>query len=102
MAAKPAKASVAPKGPAAAKGAAPAAAEPAKKEEKKKEKISQKDRPHSKKKHANVKVWKLYKIEGGKAVRKNEPCPRCGLGTFLASYKNRKYCGKCGWSQIGK
>lgn len=78
--------------------AAPAPAEV--KVEKKKEKKSQKERPKSKKKHAKVKVWKLYKIEGGKAVRKNEPCPRCGSGTFLATYKNRTYCGKCGWSKI--
>ena len=71
-----------------------------KKEKPKKEKISQKDRPNSKKKHAKVQVWKLYEIKDGKAVRKRENCPRCGSGTFLASYKNRKYCGKCGYGQI--
>ena len=79
----------------------PAAPEPVPvKEEKKKEKKSQKERPKSKKKHTKVQIWKLYKMEGSKAVRKNEACPRCGAGTFLAQYKNRKYCGKCGWSQI--
>ena len=77
-----------------------AAPAPVEKVKEKKEKISQKERPHSKKKHKNVQVWKLYKVEGGKAIRKNEPCPRCGLGTFLAAYKNRKYCGKCGWAQV--
>ncbi|MBI3190583.1 30S ribosomal protein S27ae [archaeon] len=77
----------------------PAEAAPVK-EEKKKEKKSQKERPKSKKKHAKVQVWKLYKVEGGKAARKNEPCPRCGAGTFLAQYKNRKYCGKCGYAQV--
>ena len=66
--------------------------------EKKKEKISQKERPRSKKKHAKVQVWKLY--QGGK--RKNETCPRCGPGTFMASFKNRKYCGKCGFGVIEK
>ncbi|HLD49323.1 MAG TPA: 30S ribosomal protein S27ae [archaeon] len=45
-----------------------------------------------------MQVWKLY--EGAK--RKNEFCPRCGAGTFLAQYKNRKYCGRCGWSLIEK
>ena len=75
---------------------------PAEKVKVKKEKKSQKERPHSKKKHTKVKVWKLYKVEGGKAVRKNDHCPRCGMGTFLASYKNRKYCGKCGWSHMVK
>lgn len=71
------------------------------KEEKKKEKKSQKERPKSKKKHTKVQVWKLYDAKGG-LKRRNENCPRCGEGTFLARYKNRKYCGKCGWSQIEK
>ena len=75
--------------------------EPAK-QEKKKEKKSQKERPKSKKKHAKVKIWKLYKVEGGKIIRKNEDCPRCGAGTFLAKYKNRKYCGRCGYSEMEK
>ncbi len=66
--------------------------------EKKKEKKSQKDRPHSKTKHANVQIWKLY--SNGK--RKNEFCPRCGPGTFIAAFKNRKYCGKCGWAEVTK
>lgn len=73
-----------------------------KKEEKKKEKKSQKERPKSKKKHKKVQVWKLYKVEGGKAVKKNEECPRCGAGTFLAKYKTRKYCGRCGYSEMTK
>ncbi len=66
--------------------------------EKKKEKISQKERPKSKKKHTKVQIWKLY--DGAK--RKNESCPRCGPGTFLAAFKNRKYCGKCGFGEIKK
>jgi len=81
--------------------AAPAAA-PAEVKKEKKEKKSQKERPHSKKKHTKVKIWKLYDVKGGTLTRKNEPCPRCGQGTFLAKYKTRKYCGKCGWSQISK
>ncbi|MFH0949440.1 MAG: hypothetical protein V1802_03045 [Candidatus Aenigmatarchaeota archaeon] len=72
--------------------------EEVKKEKPKKEKRSQKERPRSKKKHAKVQVWKLYDLKNGLA-RKSESCPRCGTGTFLATYKNRKYCGKCGWSQ---
>ncbi len=70
--------------------------------EKKKEKISQKERPKSKKKHAKVQIWKMYKVENGKATRIKESCPRCGTGTFLAAYKTRKYCGKCGYSLIQK
>jgi len=70
------------------------------KEEKKKEKRSQKERPRSKKKHTKVQVWKLYDAKGGKLARKRENCPRCGPGTFLATYKNRKYCGKCGYGIV--
>ena len=72
------------------------------KKEKKKEKKSQKERPKSKKKHTKIQVWKLYEVSGSAVKRKNEPCPRCGPGTFLAFYKNRKYCGKCGWAQLLK
>ena len=71
-------------------------------EKKKKEKISQKERPRSKKKHTKIQVWKLYKIENGKIKRTNNSCPRCGPGIFVATFKNRKYCGRCGWSEITK
>jgi small subunit ribosomal protein S27Ae len=81
--------------------AAPEAAE-AVKVEKKKEKKSQKERPHSKKKHTAVQVWKLYSIKDGKLVRKRDPCPRCGPGTFIAVFKNRKYCGRCGWGLLAQ
>ena len=82
--------------------ARPPEAPPVEEKKPKKEKKSQKERPHSKKKHTKVQVWKLYKTEGGKLLRKNEHCPRCGAGTFLAKYKARKYCGKCGWSHTSK
>ena len=75
-------------------------APPAKEEKPKKEKKSQKERPKSKKKHAKVQVWKLYEVKGNELLRKGKFCPRCGSGTFLAEYKNRKYCGKCGFSEI--
>lgn len=68
-------------------------------EKKKKEKRSQKERPKSKKKHTKIQVWTLYEKDG---KRKNESCPRCGPGTFIAAFKNRKYCGKCGWAEIAK
>jgi small subunit ribosomal protein S27Ae len=82
------------------KNAKDIAQQEAPKEEKKKEKRSQKERPHSKKKHTKVQVWKLYTVKDGKAARKKDNCPRCGPGTFLASYKNRKYCGKCGYGIV--
>jgi len=47
-----------------------------------------------------VQVWKFYKVEGGKVIRLRESCPRCGSGTFLAKFKNRTWCGRCGWAQI--
>ena len=77
-------------------------APPVEEKKPKKEKKSQKERPRSKKKHTKVKIWKLYEVKGDQLLRKNEPCPRCGSGTFLAKCKTRKYCGKCGWSQISK
>lgn len=79
------------------KPAAAAEEQPVEKKKEKKEKKSQKERPKSKKKHASVQVWKLYEKDG---KRKRENCPRCGPGTFLAVFKNRKYCGKCGWAQV--
>jgi small subunit ribosomal protein S27Ae len=82
------------------KKVAPVAEAKEEKKEKKKEKKSQKERPRSKKKHKKIQVWKLYSVSGNEVKRKNEPCPRCGPGTFLASYKNRKYCGRCGWAEI--
>src|SRR3989338_10078277 len=85
------------RGPAKPAEAAPVEAP---KEEKKKEKKSQKERPKSKKKHAGVKIWKLYEVKGNELLRKAKFCPRCGSGTFLTQYKNRKYCGKCGFSEI--
>jgi len=74
--------------------------QPEEKVKPKKEKKSQKDRPKSKKKHTKVQVWKLYTAKGDLLERKNQNCPRCGPGTFLAAYQNRKYCGKCGWAIV--
>lgn len=70
------------------------------KQKAKKEKKSQKERPKSKKKHTSVQIWKRYDVKDGKAERKNKSCPRCGQGTFLAEYKERSYCGKCGYGQM--
>ncbi len=53
-------------------------------------------KPPSKSKHNNVQVWEKYK--DGKP--KQDFCPRCGPGTFLAQHKNRQTCGKCGYSHI--
>ncbi|HJL60021.1 MAG TPA: 30S ribosomal protein S27ae [Candidatus Thalassarchaeaceae archaeon] len=39
----------------------------------------------------------LYTVDNGKLVRKNEACPRCGPGVFMAKHSNRTTCGRCGW-----
>lgn len=57
-----------------------------------------------KKKHKNYpssKKYKFYKIEGDKLVRE-EYCPRCGPISFLMKAKDRKYCGKCHYTEFIK
>lgn len=44
-------------------------------------------------------VYKLYKVEGDKVIRTNQTCPKCGPGFFLANHKDRKVCGKCGYTE---
>ena len=58
--------------------------------------------PKGKKPHKNKKTSKKYtkyKIEGDKIIRERF-CPRCGPGVFLMNAKNRKYCGKCHYSEF--
>ena len=57
-------------------------------------------RPKSKSKHKKIQVWKKYEVSGSALKRKGEFCPRCGEGTFLAVHKNRKTCGRCGYSEM--
>jgi len=42
--------------------------------------------------------WSKYGVEDGKLVRKAEFCPTCGPGIFLAVHKDRKTCGRCGYT----
>jgi ubiquitin-small subunit ribosomal protein S27Ae len=44
-------------------------------------------------------IYKSYVIQGGKLERKNRFCPKCGPGVFMATHKDRKTCGKCGYSE---
>tara|TARA_B100001113_G_scaffold264683_1_gene219631 strand:+ start:303 stop:479 length:177 start_codon:yes stop_codon:yes gene_type:complete len=53
------------------------------------------DGPNPKAKHSK------YSLEDGKLVRKGEFCPAdtCGPGIFLAIHKDRKSCGRCGYTE---
>ncbi|MGE0793412.1 MAG: 30S ribosomal protein S27ae [Candidatus Woesearchaeota archaeon] len=44
-------------------------------------------------------IHKIYEVKGDKLERKNRFCPKCGPGVFLAMHKDRKTCGKCGYSE---
>ncbi|MBT3405022.1 30S ribosomal protein S27ae [archaeon] len=54
-------------------------------------------KPHKNK--PTSKKYSKYKIEGDKAIRTNF-CPRCGPGIFLMVTNDRKYCGKCHYSEF--
>ncbi len=54
------------------------------------------------KKHASLKIWEYYEVDGSTVKRKRKNCPRCGPGTMLSEHKNRKYCGRCGYTEISK
>ena len=43
-------------------------------------------------------IYKAYKIEGGKLIRKGGMCPKCE-GSLLGLHKDRKSCGKCGYME---
>jgi small subunit ribosomal protein S27Ae len=59
----------------------------------KKGKKPHKNKPTSKK-------YSKYAVEGDKISLKGKYCPRCGPGTFLMESKDRKYCGKCHYSEF--
>jgi ubiquitin-small subunit ribosomal protein S27Ae len=41
----------------------------------------------------------LYEVKGDTLSRTHKSCPKCGPGTFLADHKDRRSCGKCGYSE---
>jgi len=41
----------------------------------------------------------LYEVKGDALTRTHKSCPKCGPGTFLADHKDRRSCGKCGYSE---
>tara|TARA_Y100000310_G_scaffold237425_1_gene240713 strand:+ start:4028 stop:4267 length:240 start_codon:yes stop_codon:yes gene_type:complete len=52
-----------------------------------------------KKNKLTSKKYKHYKVDGDKLTRDNA-CPRCGAGVFLAQHKDRAYCGKCKYTEF--
>ena len=56
-------------------------------------------KPHRNK--ATSKKYTKFKIEGDKITR-GKTCPRCGPGVFLMIASNRKYCGRCRYTEFSK
>jgi len=63
------------------------------------EKKAVEKKPAGKKATKAYHINKIYEIKGDKLERKNRFCPKCGPGVFLAMHKDRKTCGKCGYSE---
>ena len=43
--------------------------------------------------------WSKYTVnEDGTLTRNAAFCPECGPGVFMASHKDRKSCGRCGYT----
>ncbi len=55
---------------------------------------AKKGKPKSKPMH------KLFKLEGGKIVRTNKSCPKCGPGFLLANHQGRQTCGACNYTEF--
>jgi small subunit ribosomal protein S27Ae len=43
-----------------------------------------------------------YEVANGKAEPKRDYCPKCGDGVYLAEHKDRRSCGKCGYTEFTK
>ena len=41
----------------------------------------------------------LYEVGGETLQRTHRSCPKCGPGVFLAEHKDRRSCGRCGYSE---
>ena len=55
-----------------------------------------------KKPHRNKPTSKKYTkyVITGETIKRSQNCPRCGPGTFLMTTSNRKYCGKCHYTEF--
>ena len=52
-------------------------------------------------KNKNRRVVKSHELYDG-AKLKRKTCPKCGAGYFLAEHKDRRSCGKCGYTEFNK
>ncbi len=59
------------------------------------------DKP-SPKKGKSFQRFKMYEKVGTTLKRKNPICPKCAEGTAMAVHKDRKTCGKCGYTEFQK
>jgi small subunit ribosomal protein S27Ae len=55
-----------------------------------------------KKKSGKQRKGDLYSKEENGIIRKNKSCPKCGSGIFMAEHKDRRHCGKCGYTEWKK
>ncbi len=46
-------------------------------------------------------VWQQYEVEGGKLKRNNKFSPKTN-GTFMAEHKDRRTCGRTGYTEFKK
>jgi small subunit ribosomal protein S27Ae len=45
-------------------------------------------------------LWDNYDVKDGKLVRHNPYSPKAGTGYLMAVHKNRKTCGKTGYTKF--
>jgi small subunit ribosomal protein S27Ae len=43
-----------------------------------------------------------FDVKDGRVEVKKDYCPKCGEGVFLAEHKDRRSCGKCGYTEFKK
>lgn len=58
-----------------------------------------KDNKAAAKEKKSYSISKAYEVKGDTLERKNTSCPKCGPGVLLANHKDRKACGKCGYTE---
>ncbi|MEK6874910.1 MAG: 30S ribosomal protein S27ae [Nanoarchaeota archaeon] len=47
-------------------------------------------------------LYALYDLKSGSVSLKHKSCPKCGSGYILAGHKERRYCGKCHYTEFVK